>query len=56
MAPLLVGERHLLDDPARLGGVVVLDRRLEMLPQRHRLAELASEPAEEADARSGDGH
>ena len=56
MAPLLVGERHLLDDPARLGGVVVLDSRLEMLSQRHGLAELAPEPAEEADARGGDGH
>ena len=59
VSPLLVGELELRDEPPRLGRVVVLDRRLEMLAQGRRLAELASQPAEQAHLRGfhmgGDG-
>ncbi len=47
VAPLRVRELEPLDEPARLRGVVVLDRGLEMLAERRRLAELAAEPASE---------
>jgi hypothetical protein len=33
VAALTVVERHASEQPARLGGVVVLDRRLEVLTQ-----------------------
>ena len=36
------------DEPARLGGVVVLDGRLEVLADRRRLTELTAEPAKKA--------
>ena len=49
MALLRLGEVEAPDDPACLGGVVVLDRRLQPFAQRLRLAELAAEPAEQAD-------
>jgi hypothetical protein len=48
VAALLVGEIEARDEPPRLGRVVVLDRRLEMLAQRRRLRELAPQPAEQA--------
>jgi hypothetical protein len=48
VAALLVGEVEARDEAPRLGRVVVLDRRLEMLPQRRRLCELPSQPAEQA--------
>ena len=48
VAALLVGEVEARDEPPRLGRVVVLDRCLEVLPQRGRLRELASQPAEQA--------
>ena len=51
VAALRVGELEARDDPARLGRVVVLDRRLEPLAQRVRLAKLAAQPAEQADLR-----
>jgi hypothetical protein len=46
VASLALVERHLSEDPPRLGGVVVLDCRLEMLADRRRLSQLAAEPAE----------
>ena len=49
MVALVVAELEVRDDAARLGGVVVLDRRLEVLAQRVALAELAAQPAAEAD-------
>ena len=51
MALLGGGELELCDNPAGLGGIVVLDRGLEVLSERLRLAELAAQPALEADAR-----
>ena len=38
MASLRIGERDQRDEPARLGRVVVRDRRLQMLTHRRRLA------------------
>jgi hypothetical protein len=55
VALLRVRERDAREQPSRLGRVVVLDGRLEMLPERKRLGELAAEPAEQADGR-GLGH
>ena len=49
VAALRVGELEAFDEPSRLRGIVVLDRRLEVLTERRRLAELAAEPAEQAD-------
>ena len=49
MPALLLGEGHLEDEPACLGGVVVLHGGLEVLAERDGLAELAAEPAEQAD-------
>jgi hypothetical protein len=49
VAALRIGELVPADDPPRLGRVVVLDRRLQVLAQRIRLAELPPEPAQEAD-------
>jgi hypothetical protein len=47
------------DEPARLGRIVVLDRRLEVLAKRCRLAQLAPQPPEKAHLRcfhmGGDG-
>ena len=48
MASLRVGERDLLDEPPRLGGVVVRDGRLEVLPERRRLLKLPPEPPQQA--------
>jgi MoxR-like ATPase len=48
VAALRLGERDPRDDTARLRWVVVLDRRLEVLPKRHRLAELPAQPTEQA--------
>ena len=47
--PLRLGELALCDQSPRLGGVVVRDSRLEVLAERDRLAELAPQPAQEAD-------
>ena len=41
-------ELELRDDPARLGGVVVLDRGLEPLAERLGLAQLPAQPAQQA--------
>ena len=54
MVALVGAELELRHDPPGLSGVVVLDRRLEVLPQRVGLTELAAQPATEADlARTG---
>ena len=45
---LRLGEVEQLEQPPRLGRVVVRDRRLEVLALRRRLAQLAAEPAQEA--------
>ena len=56
---LSVVERELREQTARLRRVVVLDRGLQVLAHRRRLAELTPEPAEQRDVRSfhmgGDG-
>jgi hypothetical protein len=44
---LRVAELELLDEPSGLGGVVVLDRRLEVLALRRRLAELPTQPPQQ---------
>lgn len=49
MAALIVREGKAVEHPARLGGVVVRNRRLEVLAQRRRFPKLAAEPAEQAD-------
>jgi hypothetical protein len=51
MAALRFGEVELRDHAPGLGGVVCSDRRFEPLAQRLRLAELAAEPAQQADVR-----
>src|SRR5216684_6578187 len=56
VAALLVREREACDEPARLGRVVVLHRGLEVLADRVRLPELATEPAEEAHLGGFDCH
>ncbi len=48
VAALRVAELEPREKPPRLGDVVVLDRRLEMLARRDRLAQLAPQPAEKA--------
>jgi MoxR-like ATPase len=48
VATLGFGERDQRDEPARLGGVVVRDRGLQVLAHRRRLPELPAEPAEQA--------
>ena len=48
MTALCFRERDQRDETARLGGVVVRDRRLQVLSHRGRLPELAVEPAEQA--------
>jgi hypothetical protein len=45
---LCIREGYECNEPAHLGGVVVLDRRLEVLALRGRLAQLSAEPAQEA--------
>jgi hypothetical protein len=59
VSALLVGELEARDEPARLRRIVVLDRRLEVLAEGRRLAQLTPQPAEEADLRcfhmGGDG-
>jgi len=55
MAALIARERHVREQPAHLGWVVVLDCGLEMLAARRRLLKLAPEPAEQADL-SGPAH
>ncbi len=49
MPALRVRELEAVDEAPRFGGVVVLHRRLEVLPEGRRLTELASEPAHETD-------
>jgi hypothetical protein len=49
VAALRVGEFEPFDESARFRRIVVLDRGLEMLAKRRRLAKLATEPAEQAD-------
>jgi hypothetical protein len=44
-------EGHGAYEPARLGGIVVRDRGLQVLAQRRRLAQLPPQPAEEAHGR-----
>ena len=51
MPVLLVREVEPLEQTPCLGRVVVRDGRFEVLPERRRLAELAPEPPEKADAR-----
>lgn len=48
--PLRTGERGAGEEAPRLDRVVVRDCRLEVLAARQRLAQLAAEPAEQADA------
>jgi len=48
MMALRVAERRQRHEPAHLGGVVVLDCRLEVLALRCRLAQLSTQPAEKA--------
>src|SRR6266849_4246031 len=48
--PLLLGrERNVGEEPAYLGGIVVLDGGLEMLADGRRLLQLTPEPAKKAD-------
>src|SRR5579862_1954855 len=49
VAPLRVAELEAGEQPPRLGDVVVLDRRLEVLAGGNRLAQLPPQPAEKAD-------
>lgn len=51
MPALRLREVEPLEQAPCLGRVVVRDGRLEVLAERRRLAELAPEPPEEADAR-----
>ncbi len=51
MVPLGRGEVHPREHSPGLGGIVVRDGGLEMLPERGRLAELPAQPAKEAYAR-----
>jgi S1-C subfamily serine protease len=51
VAALCLGERHLVEQTARLGGVVVCDGCFEVLAERRRLSQLPPEPPEEADRR-----
>ena len=48
VAPLLIRELEPGDKASRFGGIVVLDRGLQVLAERRRLCELAAQPAEEA--------
>jgi len=48
VSALRIGEVVATDDAACLGGIVVLDRSLEVLAQRIRLPQLPVQPAEEA--------
>src|SRR5262249_46615194 len=48
---LFVRERVARDDTPRFGRIVVLDRRLEVLAEHVRLAQLPAQPAEQADLR-----
>jgi hypothetical protein len=56
VAPLRSREGDALEQAPRLGGVVCLDRGLEMLAERRRLPELAAKPAEEAYAGGRGAH
>ena len=49
MPALLRGERHGLEQAARLARVVVRNRGLEMLSGNKRLAQLATKPTQQAD-------
>jgi hypothetical protein len=49
VATLRVVERELREQAPRLGGVVVLDRGLEVLADGRRLPQLAAQPAQERD-------
>jgi MoxR-like ATPase len=51
VAPLRVRERDAGEQPTRLRGVVVRDRRLEVLAKWGRLSKLATKPTEQADGR-----
>ena len=51
MVVLVVRELEARDDPPRLGGVVILDRRFQVLAQRVGLAQLTTQPAAQADLR-----
>ena len=51
MPVLRLREVEPLEQATCLGRVVVRDGSLEVLPERRRLAELAPEPPEKADAR-----
>lgn len=48
MAALRVGERRSLDQSTHLEGIVVKDRRLQVLALRRGLPELPPQPAQEA--------
>src|SRR5438067_5245030 len=56
MPALSFVERHVLDDPACLSGVVVCDGRLQPLALRVRLAQLPPQPAQERDRGRGRRH
>jgi hypothetical protein len=49
VAALRRGELEVRDDAPRLGRVVALDRRLEVLAQRVALTQLTAQPAAKAD-------
>ena len=51
MAALRIREGERRYKPARLGGIVVRDRRFEVFALRRRLPELPPEPTQEADGR-----
>jgi hypothetical protein len=51
VATLRLGEIELRDHTASFGRVVLFDRRLETFAQWLGLAELAAEPAQQADVR-----
>ena len=51
MTLLRVAEGCECDEPSNLGGIVVLDGRLEMLALRRRLPQLAAQPAQQAHGR-----
>jgi hypothetical protein len=51
VAPLGIGERHLLDEPSRFRRIVVGDGGFEVLAKRRRLAQLPSKPPEKAYSR-----
>jgi hypothetical protein len=56
VSQLIARELEARDEPPRLGRVVVLDGRLEVLADRVRLSELAPQPTEQAHLRGFDCH